>query len=62
MNVYECTFNWKGEVHTLFTSALSKPHAKGNTLKRLSILLEVGIGVLKKEYDGHADNYKVVER
>ncbi len=62
MNVYECTYNWKGEIHTFFTSARTKIQAKGNTLSRLAKELGVGIGLLRLEFDGHADNYKVVER
>ncbi|KKK49735.1 hypothetical protein LCGC14_3132070 [marine sediment metagenome] len=62
MNVYECIYNWKGEVHTLFTSARSKVQAKGNTMRRLADQLGVNLGILRKEFDGQKDNWKVVEK
>ena len=62
MNVYECTYNWKGGIHTFFTSARSKVQAKGNTLKRLADEIGINIGILHKEFDGHKDNWKVVEK
>ncbi len=62
MKTYQGTFNWHGEVHELSTKATTQARAKCNLLWQLAKKVKQPLGIVRRYFGGHADNYNVAPR
>ena len=62
MNIYKGTFNWYGEIHKFYTSAISPQQARNFMLKRLADELGMEPGGVKAYFNGKIDNWKVARQ
>jgi len=61
MATYKVLLNKSGEVHTFFTTSVSKEKAVRNCVKRLEARLDLRSGSLRGYFSGSKDNVKVEE-
>ena len=62
-NLYKGTFNWHGELHTLYTHASSKSKAFDNFVVQLAKLLKITrLCVYYYFIDENKDNWKIERR
>lgn len=59
--LFKGKFNWKGEVHTLWTHSHCKHKAKQAMIVRLANVLDVVRLTLAREFDGDRDNFSIKE-
>lgn len=62
LDKYQGTFNWYGEVHTLWTIAINPNQAYSNMTTRLAKALKLSVRFVRLYYDGSKDNYRIERR
>lgn len=58
---YKGTFNWHGEIHTIYRHGINKEHAKEMMLMALGKKLDRHFPLLRIYFDGSKDNFKIEE-
>lgn len=59
--LFKGKFNWKGEIHTLWTHSHCPIRAKQAMLVRLACKLDIVRLAVAREFDGSKDNCEVKE-
>jgi len=59
--IYKGTFNWKGEIHTLYTTALHKDHAYALLIPKLAKILGYNRAPLYAYFAHDKPNHEIEE-
>lgn len=59
MDRYKGSFNWYGELITLWTHASSESKAKSNLLRQLSKKVDISYSYMIRYFNGNIDNLKI---
>ena len=59
---FKGTFNWYGEIHTLYTVAKCKDRAFDNFTSRLGRSLDRTVRCIRFYFDGRKDNWEIERR